>query len=134
MKYSGSQVFLGLWILASIVYGCSKTPSRFDYYKKSLGYTRRYAGTNVLSAEVALLDWEKYAVECQKLGVKGIVFDTEFAVIYARLSLVYAKLGREELVTLERVLNIGVCRTLSICAISRRKKSRIRFGFTWTKI
>src|SRR6266446_6838130 len=77
--------------------GCDRAPSKFEYVRKSVGFATRYVGSNALSAEGAMLEWERYARRCQKEGTKGVSFDMDLAAIYSRLYLVEKHLGRDEM-------------------------------------
>jgi len=83
-------------VLVTTFVGCSGAPNSHQYVRKSLDFVTRYLNSDAQSAEAALLEWERYALQCQQGGTKGVRFDQQFAAIYGRLSLVSKHLGKND--------------------------------------
>jgi hypothetical protein len=82
------------FVLAGVcLAGCTKSPSREEFFAKEAKCVQYYCASNAPTAEAALLECARYAEQCQKAGVKGILYDDVFARIYDRLYLVERHLG-----------------------------------------
>lgn len=73
--------------------GCGKPPTTEEFLGQEAKCLQYYCASNALTAKAALLDCARYAEECQKAGVKGILYDEVFARTYGRLYLVERHLG-----------------------------------------
>ncbi len=76
--------------------GCSQPATRTEFIKKDAECLRCYCASNAISAETALLELNDYALQCQKEGVTGILYDEVFTRIYGRLYLVEEHLGKRQ--------------------------------------
>lgn len=77
-----------------VVSGCSRAPSFDAHVRRENGFVTRYCGTNLHESESALLQWEQFALSCERKGTPGINFDVVFRGIHECLYLVETALGR----------------------------------------
>jgi hypothetical protein len=88
------NVILCCTILVSVfLAGCGNPPSKQEFLAMEAECVRCYTQSNALAAEAALLECVRFAEQCQKAGVRGILFDEVFARLYGRLYVVARHLG-----------------------------------------
>lgn len=88
------RLILSSFVLASVcLVGCGKGPTREEFLRHEGECVQCYCASNALTAEASLLEFARYAQECQKAGVQGILYDEVFARIYGRLYLLERHLG-----------------------------------------
>jgi hypothetical protein len=91
------RLMLSSFVLAGVcLVGCGKSPTRAEFLAKEAKCVQDYCASNAPTAEAALLECARYTQQCQKAGVKGILYDEVFARTYGRLYLVARHLGHNE--------------------------------------
>jgi hypothetical protein len=82
-------------VLSLCLSGCSERPTREQFLGNAARSLQCYCASNAPSAEAALMEFERYAHQCRRAGIKGIPYDEVLARTYARLYLLERHLEHE---------------------------------------
>ena len=86
----------GIVLAVVCLAGCAGKPTREEFFSRESECLKHYCASNLLAAEAALIELERYAQQCQQAGVGGIQYNEVFLRIYGRLYLVERRLGHSK--------------------------------------
>jgi hypothetical protein len=81
------------------VVSCDRKPTAGDHVDRMMNAIEVYMFQSADQAEAAMLDLEKFTLECRAQGVVEISYDQHLAATYSRLYLLQKKLGKLESAT-----------------------------------